>query len=162
MIRNIEPRDHARCLEIYNHYIENTNITFEIEPLTLEALSQRFDAIQASYPFLVYEEDGRVLGYAYLDIFHPRAAYRFSVDLSIYLDKDYRGRGAGKKLLDALEKKALEAGYVNIISLVTSENVKSMAFHEKNGYKEVGDMPRVGYKFDRWVGIKYYMKRLGE
>ena len=101
-IRPIEDRDIAACLAIYNYYIEHTTITFEEEPLSLAAFSERVRRICADYPYLIAEESGEVVGYAYLDAYNERSAYRYTADLSIYLARDSLGRGAGASLLAAM------------------------------------------------------------
>ena len=153
-------KDAANCLEIYNYYIENTTITFEEEKLTLKALSDRFEKIFAKYPFLTAKCDGKTVGYAYLDVFNQRSAYRYTADLSIYLHKDVRGGGIGGKLLDAIEHAAREAGIKNLISIVTGENAASMHFHEKHGFKKVGTLEEVGVKFGKTLDVVYFEKKL--
>ncbi len=160
MIRDIEPRDYSRILEIYNYYITDTTVSFEEEALSLSAFSARIDRIREEYPFIVLEEDGEVIGYAYLDRFHERSAYRYTADLSLYLSKDKRGKGRGAALLFEIENRGRSQGIENIISLVTEENSHSIAFHQKYGFTFVGKMERVGEKFGRKIGVIYYQKGL--
>lgn len=159
-IRKLEERDIARCLEIYNYYIENTTYSFEEEPLTYERFAERVNLIRSSYPFIVCEDGEAVVGYAYLDRFHERSAYRYTADLSIYLDKNELARGTGGKLLREIEKLGREQGITNIISLVTGENDRSCAFHEKHGFERVGRLKNVGVKFARILDVFYYQKSI--
>ena len=152
--------DIASCLAIYNYYIENTTITFEEEPLTLEEFTRRLRGIHASFPFFVVEEGGRVVGYAYLDRFHPRSAYRFTVALSVYLDHNVRARGIGSQLLCRIEEAARERGLRHIVSLIKGENSGSVRFHEKHGFEKKGTLSEVGFKFDRRLDVMYYQKTL--
>lgn len=159
-IRNLTECDIARCLEIYNYYIEETTVSFEEEPLTLERFSERVNGIRAKYPFIVAEDGEKIVGYAYLDLFHERSAYRFTADLSIYLDKDLLAKGTGRLLLDEIERRGKDMGITNIISLVTGENARSAAFHEKHGFRLVGRLEKVGVKFGKILDVFYYQKAL--
>ncbi len=159
-IRPLENNDIPRILEIYNYYITDTTVSFEEAPLTLEAFTARVDSIRKNYPFIVAEENGTVIGYAYLDRFHERSAYRHTADLSIYLDKDCLSKGTGSVLLEHIENLSRRQGITSIISLVTGENIRSIAFHRKHSYREVGIMKNVGIKFNRPLDVFYFQKEL--
>lgn len=159
-IRSITDGDIRTCLDIYNYYIENTTITFEEEPLTEAEFLERVTRIKKNYPYIVCVSDGRTIGYAYLDKYSERSAFRFTADLSIYVDKDFRHFGVGAELYRHIEKLAKEAGIRNIISVITSENDASVAFHEKNGFESVGRISDVGFKFGKWLGVDFYRKKL--
>ncbi len=159
-IRPLKHSDLPRILQIYNYYITDTTVSFEEEPLTLEAFTSRVDSICKNYPFIVAEEDGLVIGYAYLDRFHERSAYRYTADLSIYLDKDRLSKGTGSVLLEKIEELGRQQGITSIISLVTGENTRSIAFHKKHSYREVGIMKNVGIKFNRSLDVCYFQKEL--
>ncbi len=159
-IRALRAGDLPACLEIYNYYIENTTYSFEEEPLSLAAFAKRAENISAEYPFLIAEEDGKILGYAYLSAFSDRTAYRFTADLSIYLSPSSTGKGTGGILLSQIELLGRAAGIKNVISIITEENSPSLTFHEKHGYSVCGDFPAVGYKFGRWLGVKYLIKAI--
>ena len=159
-IRPVRPRDAAACAAIYNYYIENTTVTMELTPLCEADFQKRIETITAKFPWLVYEEDGRILGYGYLSYFHERAAYRFVCDLSLYVDKEARGRKIGSALLEELEKRGRECGFVCMMSLISSENTPSEAFHRKHGFEKTAEIPGVAFKFKRWMGLLYYKKML--
>ena len=159
-IRNATINDAAACAEIYNYYIENTTVTFEEVPLSPEAFVSRISRITETYPFLVAEGNGKILGYAYLDKFNERSAYRFTADFSIYLSYKQVRRGIGALLLSEIEKIAKETGLKNIISIITEENAASVTFHEKHGFILVGELNGVGLKFDKTLSVKYYQKTL--
>lgn len=159
-IRPIKSEDVERCLEIYNYYIENTTVTFEEKPLGVSEFRERIKRVSEKYPFLVAEEDGNVLGYVYLDEFNPRSAYRFTADLSVYLDAKAQKRGVGTLLLKAVEEKGKELGLRNIVSLITSENENSVRFHEKNGFELKGKLENVGVKFQKTLSVFYYQKSI--
>lgn len=160
IIRDIEEKDIKSCLDIYNYYIKNTTVTFEETLMSYDDFLNRVNTIKSKYPYLVLEEDSRVIGYVYLDKFSNRSAYRCTVDLSIYLDKDYTNKGYGKLLLSEIEKKARELNIKNIISIITKENTASIKFHEENGFIKVGELKDVGYKFNRFLSNTYYQKSL--
>lgn len=158
-IRDLKEDDIKACLDIYNYYIENTCYTLEEEKLNLDSFAKRVKRIQSHYPFLVYtDEMGFVLGYAYLDGFHERSAYRKTADLSIYVDKDHLHDHIGVILLDEIEKKAKEYGITNIISIVTSENENSLQFHEKHGFLLEGNIHDVAFKLGRSISV-YYLRK---
>ena len=159
-IRKAELKDCGACVGIYNYYIENTTVTFEETPLTVEEFEARFLRITEKYPFFVAEEDGKTVGYAYLDTFNPRSAYRKTTDLSIYIDKNVVSKGLGSLLLNKIEKEAEAHGFENIISLVTEENTASVIFHEKHGFKHAGRLEKVGVKFGKELDVLFLQKRL--
>lgn len=160
VIRKAELKDCGACVEIYNYYIENTTVTFEETPLTVEEFEARFLRITEKYPFFVAEEHGKTVGYAYLDTFNPRSAYRKTTDLSIYLDKNTVSRGLGSLLLDKIEKEAAARGFENIISLVTEENATSVLFHKKHGFTHSGRLEKVGVKFGKELDVLFLQKLL--
>lgn len=160
VIRKAELKDCGACVGIYNYYIENTTVTFEETPLTVEEFEARFLRITEKYPFFVAEEDGKTVGYAYLDTFNPRSAYKKTTDLSIYIDKNVVSKGLGSLLLNKIEKEAEAHGFENIISLVTEENTASVIFHEKHGFKHAGRLEKVGVKFGKELDVLFLQKRL--
>lgn len=160
IIREIKKEDVSRCAEIYNYYIINSTATFEEQPLTAEQFAARAERIKANYPYLVAEEDGKVIGYAYLDIYNERSAYRFTADFSIYLDNSCVSHGVGGKLLAEIERAAAERGIVNILSLITEENSASIAFHRKHGFEFTGKLEKVGFKMGKWLDVLFYQKKI--
>ena len=159
-IRSICDADIDTCLQIYNYYIENTTVTFEETPLGADAFRERVHAISAHFPYLVALEDGVVIGYAYLDVFNSRSAYRYTADLSVYLAPSSCAHGTGTKLVDAVLGAGKAQGIRSVISIVTGENRVSARFHEKNGFSLVGTLHHVGYKHNKWLDVMYYQKTL--
>ena len=145
---------------IYNYYIENTTATLELEVLTEESFRARVEKIRERFPYLIYEENGEILGYAYLNDFNPRGGYRFTADLSLYVAHGARGKGIGRALYETIEPMAKERGLCNIISLITSENEASLAFHKALGFERVAQIDNIAHKFDRWIGLCYCIKRI--
>lgn len=152
--------DTLDCLEIYSYYIENTTVTFDEETPTPEEFTDRVKRITESYPFFVADDGNRVVGFAYLDTFNPRSAYRRTADLTIYLAHNTGGRGVGTMLYTVLEDAARARGIANIISLITSDNAASLAFHKKHGFDEVGHLTDVGVKFGQLLSVDFYQKTL--
>ena len=147
-------------LAIYAPYIENTTITFEYNVPTEAEFLQRFRDITAQFPWLVWEEGGNILGYAYGSAPFHRDAYRWCAEDSVYLLPEAQGRGIGKKLCLALEKVLAFQGYRRIYALITAENQVSVSFHQKLGYTLRADLPDAGYKFGRWIGVVWMDKTL--
>lgn len=158
--KTLTGKDAAQCLNIYNYYIENSTATFEETPLSETEFLQRVQKISSSYPYLVAEENGIIVGYAYISEYNSRSAYRFTADLSIYILKDYRGREAGSLLLSEIEKTAGEMGIKTLISIITEENNQSLEFSKKHGFECCGKLKNVGYKFNRWLGVYFYSKSI--
>ena len=160
MIRLATHADLPAILSIYAPYVENTPYTFEYDIPTPESFAARFDAITAQFPWLVWEEGGKVLGYAYGSAPFERAAYRWCAEVSIYLAPEIQGQGIGKKLYLALEEFLKLQGYKIIFSLITAENERSLAFHSRLGYTVCGHFPDCGLKFGRWLGVTWMKKEL--
>ena len=160
MIRNATLADVPAMLEIYRPYVVETAITFEYEVPSLEEFTARFREITAQFPWLVWEENGEILGYCYGSRAYARAAYQWDADLSIYLRQDCRGRGIGRKLYTAAEECLLRQGYFLIYALVTSANEVSCAFHESRGYHAAARFPQCGWKFGKWYDVTWYEKRI--
>lgn len=160
MIRGAVKADVPAILEIYAPYVRSTTITFEYDVPTEADFMSRFERITARYPWLVWEEDGKILGYAYADAAFSRAAYDWDADLSVYLDRNVRGRGIGTKMYACIEKLMSLYGYHNLYGIITGENAASVRFHERNGYERLGTLPASGFKFGRWLDVYWYGKRL--
>ncbi len=159
-VRTAKLQDVEEILSIYAPYVENTTVSFEYTPPSLAAFTDRFLRITAQFPWLVWEEAGQLLGYAYADRPFERAAFDWCAEASVYLRPQARGRGIGKALYAALEKALAAQGYVTVYAVVTSENTGSLAFHEKVGYRHLASFPDCGFKQGRWQGIEWLEKRL--
>ena len=160
MIRIAVEADVPEILAIYAPYIENTTITFEYDVPCRKEFLQRFYTITRQYPWLVWEEEGRILGYAYAAPPYARAAYSWCAEPSVYLRPEARGRGIGRKLYAALEEILKLQGYQVLYALITEENTASLHFHEKHGYRISVLFPHCGFKFGRWLGVYWLEKRL--
>lgn len=152
--------DARALLEIYRPYIATT-VTFEYVCPSLEEFRGRIAHTLERYPYLVLEEEGRPLGYAYAHPLAQRSAYAWSAELSIYLQQSARGRGRGEKLYGALMELLACQGVRTACALVASPNPHSEAFHEKLGFVRTGLQEQVGYKNGRWLGVSFYQKAVG-
>ncbi|MBR5022516.1 MAG: N-acetyltransferase [Oscillospiraceae bacterium] len=159
-IRLAELQDLPRILEIYGPYVENTAVSFEYTVPTLEEFTQRFLKITAQFPWLVWEEDGVILGYAYGGRPWERAAYQWDSSASIYLCPEARGKGIGRKLYAKLEQLLQRQGYRKVYAVITTDNDASVVFHKAVGYRHTATMPNCGYKFGRWYGTIWMEKDL--
>ena len=160
MIRPATERDLPEILAIYAPYVEHTTVTFEYDVPCRREFTQRFYETTVQFPWLVWEEEGVILGYAYASAPYSRAAFRWCAEPSIYLRPEARGRGIGKKLYAVLEHILEQQGYQVLYALITSENTDSIGFHQKMGYKTMVDFPDCGYKLGRWLGLTWMEKRL--
>ena len=158
MIRIATEADIPQMLRIYAPYIENTTITFEYHVPTEEAFLERFRKLTVQFPWLVWEENGTILGYAYGSAPFERDAYRWCAEDSVYLLPEAQGRGIGSRLCLALEKVLFYQGYRRIYALITAENKKSVIFHRKLGYTLRAELPDAGYKFGRQIGVVWMDK----
>ena len=159
MIRFAVEADLPQMLEIYAPYVLNTAYSFEYTVPTLDEFTQRFHSYTRQFPWLVWEEDGKVLGYAYGSRPWERAAYSWNAEISIYLAPSIHGRGIGRKLYAVLEEILKAQGYRVIYVIITSDNQGSIAFHKKIGYEVVAEFPGCGHKFGRQLGTVWMEKR---
>ena len=160
MIRPACETDIPAILEIYAPYILTSTATFEYEVPSPELFTQRFRSITAQFPWLVWVEDGCILGYAYASAPYERAAFSWCAEPSVYLRPEARGRGIAAKLYAVLEKLLEIQGYQVLYALITAQNQESLRFHEKAGYRFMVEFPRCGFKFGRWLGLVWMEKRL--
>jgi len=160
-VRDATSSDATAIAWIYNHYIRETVVTFEEEPVSDAEIARRIEKVRsASLPWLVAELDGRVVGYAYAGPWHARSAYRFSVEVTVYLDAARVGRGIGSKLYDALFP-LLRARRVHaVIGGIALPNEASVALHERFGLRKVAHFAEVGFKFGRWIDVGYWQRNL--
>lgn len=159
-IRFATVEDLPQILAIYAPYVEKTAISFEYTVPTMEVFTARFEHYTAQYPWLVWEEQGEILGYAYGSAPFERAAFSWCAESSIYLRADQRGKGIGKKLQLALEALVQMQGYQILYALVTTDNPASIAFHKALGFTHLAEFPGCGWKLGSWHGLVWLEKRL--
>lgn len=168
-IRSATVDDAEDLLKIYSYYVEKTAVSFEYKVPTVANFRGRIFRTLKKFPFLVAERAGKISGYAYAHEFVGREAYRFSAELTIYLDKDERRQGIGRKLYEELEKILKSAGILNLYVCVGTVEPEdefltnaSRNFHERCGFKIVGTFQKCGYKFSRWYDMIWMEKIIGE
>lgn len=159
-IRIATEADLPQILAIYKPYVENTTVSFEYEAPTAESFLARFQGITKQFPWLVWEENGAILGYAYACAPFERAAYQWCAEPSIYLTPEAQGKGIGRQLYEVLEELLKGQGYRLSYAIITSENEASLAFHRAMGYRETAVFPGCGYKFGRLLGVTWMEKTL--
>ena len=163
MIRDATLTDAERIAEIYNYFIAETVVSFEEETLGAKQIAERIqDKVNAGFPWLVYERAGLVVGYAYAGPWHPRCAYRKSVETSIYLSHDIGGRGIGSQLYGELISRLRQLGFHTLIGGIALPNEASVALHEKFGFRRAAYYQEVGFKFGRWIDVGYWQLMLEE
>ena len=160
MIRNATEDDIAQILSIYAPYILHSTATFEYDVPSQNAFLQRFRVITAQFPWLVWEENGEILGYAYASRPYARAAYSWCAEPSVYLLPQAQGRGIGRELYQVLEECLKLQGYQLLYALVTQENIGSLHFHERLGYTSRVHFPDCAWKFGRSLGVIWMEKRI--
>lgn len=160
MIRLATVADAAAIRAIYAPYIETTVITFELTVPPVEEFERRIGYTLEHYPYLVYEQDGKVIGYAYAGRIGPRAAFDWSVELSVYLDQSARRQGVGKKLYLKLMQLLALQGYCRAFGVISLPNEASCGLHEALGFDLMGIEHKAGYKLGRWIDVIWYEKAL--
>jgi len=161
MIRVASKRDAAAMLAIYAPFVSDTSVSFEYEAPSLEEFGRRIQDISAKYPWLVWEQDGEVLGYAYASAAFQRAAYQWCADMTIYLSPAARRTGIGHALYSRLEAIMEALGYRWLYAIVVATNADSCRFHERRGYELLGVLKRCGWKQGKWHDINWYGLRIG-
>lgn len=168
-IRFATTKDAGALLKIYEPYVKQTAITFEYDVPTLEDFTGRIENVLKKYPYLVAEEKGNIVGYAYVSPFKTRAAYDWAVETSIYVDMEQKRKGIGKYLYEVLEEILKQQGILNVNACIAYPAVEdeyltfdSIKFHEKLGYVLVGRFHECGYKFKRWYDMVWMEKMIGE
>lgn len=168
-IRDANLHDAGRILEIYDYYVCNTAITFEYATPSLDVFKRRMQSIMERYPYLVILDDDYILGYTYASSFISRAAYDWSCEMTIYLDRNARHSGLGRRLYEELEDILAKMGILNLYACISYPDTddeyltgNSVEFHRHLGYNIVGIFNKCGYKFNRWYNMMWMEKIIGE
>ena len=161
-IRMAKPGDAEALLEIYAFYVKNTAITFEYEVPSVQEFETRIRKTLQKYPYLVAETKEGIAGYAYAGAFHPRAAYGWAIETSIYIKENARATGIGSRLYEVLEAVLKKQNIINLNACITYPNPASIAFHEKFGYQKAAHFTKCGYKLGRWYDMIWMEKMIGE
>lgn len=160
VIRPVTPEDGEAIATIYRPYVTDSVITFELDPPDADEFRRRIAAVLPTYPWLVAERDGVLLGYAYGSSYRTRAAYRWVAETGIYCAEAARGRGVGRPLYEALLDELTRRGFVAAMGVMTAGNPASTALHEKLGFRDMGTQPGIGYKHGGWHDVVFWQKDL--
>ena len=158
MIRPAIERDVQDICEIYNYFVENTAISFEEKTISNLEMEQRIATQSIDYPWLVYEDEGKVVAFAYAGKWKARSAYRFTLESSIYMSGDCQGKGIGTKLYKALFDELVTRSVRSVMAVIALPNQASVGLHEKMGFEKVAHFKEVGYKHKKWIDVGYWQK----
>ncbi|HEX5419264.1 MAG TPA: arsinothricin resistance N-acetyltransferase ArsN1 family B [Gammaproteobacteria bacterium] len=156
MIRDGRRSDAEQICEIYNHYVRATTVTFEEEAVSSQDMAERIADVIAHLPWLVSEENGSVVGYAYATRWNRRSAYRYSVESTVYVASTSLGRGIGTQLYGELIVRLRARGVHCAVGGIALPNPASLALHEKLGFSKIGHFKEVGWKFGQWIDVGYW------
>jgi len=160
IIRDAALQDSAQICEIYNYYVLNTTISFEEAQVPKEEMAHRIDTITQHYPWIVLEHDGEMLGYAYASLWKERSAYRFVAETTVYVSRSHLSKGAGSVLMEALLSRLDALDLHALMAVIALPNEKSVALHEKFGFKKAAHFAEVGFKRGAWIDVGYWEKIL--
>jgi phosphinothricin acetyltransferase len=161
-IRKVEIQDARQIAEIYNFYVLNTHHSFENEAVSVNDMMDRIEAITETCPFLVCEEEGEIIGFAYGTHYKPRSAYRHSVEVSVYIKDGANRKGIGTRLYKDLFAELDKMNVHAIIAGISLPNEASIKLHENFGFEKVAHFREVGFKMERWVDVGYWEMINGE
>jgi L-amino acid N-acyltransferase YncA len=160
-VRDATEDDAGACAAIYAPYVTDTAITFEYDPPSAAEMARRIAASQRAHAWLVLEEEGRVVGYAYAGPFKERVAYRWSAEVSVYLEAGRRRSGSGRLLYEALFARLTELGFRTLVAVMTLPNDASEGLHRALGFEPVGTLRRVGWKHGEWRDVAWAQRSIG-
>ena len=163
LVRDATEKDLSQVLTIYNHYVRTSTATFDYDEWTLEEMKKKLNSIrEIGDSFLVAVQKDQIMGYGYLSIYRTKIGYRFTREVTIYLDPNQKSQGIAKVIWNSLYKRAHEKGYRQIVIMATSENDHSVHFFKKLGAKSYGITSGVGIKFNRWLGVNVMQIPVGD
>jgi L-amino acid N-acyltransferase YncA len=161
LVRLATSADAEACAAIYAPYVEHTAVSFELVPPSPAEMAERIDAALDTHAWFVYERAGRVIGYSYGTRLHSRAAYRWSCEVSVYVEQGRHRAGAGRVLYEALLARLAERGYVRAVAGMTLPNEGSVALHRAMGFASVGVYRQIGFKLGAWHDVEMTQRSLG-
>jgi len=161
MVRDANGDDASACAAIYAPYVRETAVSFEGEPPTPAQMAERITSATRTHAWIVYEHNGRVVGFAYGGPHQRRAAYRFSCETSVYVEQGRRRTGSGRALYEALFERLAQRGYRMAVAGMTIPNEASVGLHRAMGFEPVGVYRRIGWKFGAWHDVAWMQRTLG-
>lgn len=160
MIRKVKLSDAKAIMEIYNYYVLHTIVTFDDAPFTVDEFKERIQTVSAMYPFIVFEESKKLLGYAYANKWREKPAYKNTVEITIYIHPEAHGKQIGSRLYAELLSQLKNEHYHVIVGGLTLPNEASVKLHEKFGFKQVAHFKEVGNKFGKWLDVGFWQLTL--
>jgi L-amino acid N-acyltransferase YncA len=158
-LRDARPADLPAINDLYNYYVLNSTATFHERPMPIEERRAWWDEHENRYPLLVAEDGDQLLGWAVLSPYSGRCGYRFTVEDSVYLRPEACGKGLGRELLTALLDRGAAAGFHSVVAIIAAESEPSIRLHAGLGFREVGRLHEVGFKFGRWLDVIFMQRR---
>lgn len=158
MVRRASPKDASAVAEIYNYYIQHTVVTFEETTVSVTEMAERIEAVNNTHEWVVFEQGGEIIGYAYASTWKKRSAYRFSSELTVYVKHGQHQKGIGTALYQHLIDKFKAKGIQTFIGGITLPNEASVALHEKLGFKKAAHYKKVGFKLNKWHDVGYWQR----
>ena len=156
MIRSVNPNDAKEICGIYNHYVKNTIVTFEEDSVSSEEMGERITEISKHFPWIVFVDNERIMGYAYASRWKSRSAYQYSVESTVYVHPDTVGKGIGTRLYKELLRLLQNGGHHAVLGGIALPNDASVALHEKLGFEKIAHFKEVGFKFGKWIDVGYW------
>lgn len=161
-IRSATTHDAASLLAVYTPFVTATAVSFELSPPTVSEFADRIERAVEGWAWLLAEREGRAVGYAYGGPHRARAAYRWSLETSVYVAAEAQGQGVGSTLYKALMPRLAARGYCNAYAAITLPNEASIALHRRTGFEPIGTFKRVGRKFGQWHDVSWWQLKLRE
>jgi len=162
MVRVVKIQDAEQITEIYNYYILHSTFTFEESPISAKEMSKRIQTNISTLPWVVYEKDAQIFGYAYASPWKARSAYLHSAEITVYLKQGESNKGLGKLLYSDLIQRLKKMKYRAIMGGIALPNEASIALHEKLGFEKVAHFKKVGFKFNQWIDVGYWQLLVDE
>ena len=157
MIRSVRLSDAEEITKIYNYYVKETTVTFETEEIDVKEMEKRIiNTLEHGYPFIVYEEAGEVTGYAYVRKWRERISYNNTLETSVYVDKNKKARGMGKKLYNSLIQHCKESGVHVLIGVLAHTNTASKKLHKKTGFEKTCYFKEAANKFGEFIDVEFW------
>ena len=162
MLRSVHTKDAGQIAEIYNYYVLNSIFTFEESPVSKQEMSKRIKTIISKFPWVVYEKDQQILGYAYASPWKSRSAYLHSAEITVYLKQSATKKGLGHLLYSELIQRLVKLNFYALMGGIALPNDPSIALHEKLGFVKVAHFKSVGFKFNKWIDVGYWELLINE
>lgn len=156
MIRSVQHSDIPQITQILNHYVENDTCTFQLQLYSVEDIEQRIHNIQKTYPYLVMEQQGKIIGLAYASRWREKQAYDLSAETTVYIHQKHHGHGYGTQIYQALIEELRNMKFHLLVACLTLPNPGSIRLHESLGFEKAGEFKQAGYKFNQWYDVGFW------